>query len=76
MPLSTATSFLSDNVPVWIVSGIVLAGGWMFERGVTQTARLTTLEVKAEQYQEDVSEIKQSVHRMEGFLMEGVLNSG
>ena len=69
MPLSTAASFLTDSVPVWIITGVVLVGGWAYERASTHEQRLSTIEAKTSRYEQDVSEIKHSIERIEDVLI-------
>lgn len=69
MPLSTAASLMTDSVPVWIVTGVVLMGGWAYERSNHNEQRLSTIEAKTLRYEQDVSEIKHSIDRIEDVLI-------
>ena len=70
MPLQTASAVLADSVPVWIFSGVILAGGYMYDTSSKQAERLATLENDSSNYKEDVREIKSSIQRVEQFIIE------
>ncbi len=59
------SSVLVDSVPVWMIIGIVAAGGWLAEHEGEQSERITTLEARTDAYHEDVREIKDGIIRLE-----------
>jgi len=69
VPLSTAASWLSDSVPAWIVTGVILMGGYAYERSTQNEQRLSTIEAKTSRYEQDVTEIKHSIDRIEDVLI-------
>ena len=71
MPLSTATTWFADSVPAWAVTGLILMGGYTYDKSSTSDERLATLETKTSAYEEDVREIKHSLERVEDYILTG-----
>ncbi len=69
MPLQTIAESFSESVPAWLVTGLVLVGGYMYDQSKQSSERLATLEAITEEYSEDVREIKQSILRLENHLI-------
>lgn len=60
---------LTDAVPVWIVAGAVAAGGWLHERTSAQGERIATLEADRPHIQRQLSNMQESLRRIEQHLM-------
>jgi len=65
VPLSTIAESFTDSVPAWLVTGMVLVGGYMYDQSQQSSERLATLEAVTERYSEDVREIKEAIIRLE-----------
>lgn len=70
---------LSDSVPVWIVIGAVTVSGWAYEiatgdseaqeeRERYHDVHIATLESNVDGLEKDITEIKQGIVRIEGYL--------
>ena len=69
MPLQTAATWFSDSVPAWLVTGVVLMGGYAYDRASNTEQRISTIEAKTSRYEQDVQEIKDSVNRIEDVII-------
>lgn len=77
----------SDGIPSWIVAGLVAAGGWAMEqesqrtdalhaRQLADAQRLARLESFVELQADINTEIKDSLHRIENWIMEDAREQG
>jgi len=69
MPLQTVAEAFTDSVPAWLVTGLVLVGGYMYDQSSISAERLATLETLTSEYKDDVSEIKQAIIRLENHII-------
>ncbi len=67
---------IDTNVPVWIVAGMVAAGGWLYERTtesgddvVMNRVGLEVLDQKVTNLQEQLGETKESLKRVEDYIV-------
>lgn len=70
MPIQTITGWLAEGVPAWLFTGAILVGGYMYDKSSVSGERLAVVETKTSVYEDDVTEIKGSIVRIESILME------
>lgn len=66
---------LPDSVPVWVLTGVVMAGGWLYERNTSDSISTTQEQVSIHTIQisrteGDIAEIKSTLRRIEQYLLE------
>jgi len=69
MPATILTS-LQGGVPIWIVTGIVFVGGYVFDKASDNAERVAVLEKGQQEYREDTREIKEAVQRLQTLVLE------
>jgi hypothetical protein len=75
MPATLLTS-IQDGVPVWIVTGIIFVGGYVFDKASSNAERVAVLEKGQQEYREDTREIKEAVQRLQTLVLEAHMEKG
>lgn len=66
---------LPDSVPVWVLTGVVMVGGWLYESSTSENISNTQALVDIHTYQiqnqaQDMVDIKSALVRIETYLLQ------